>query len=210
MPDSIGSRLIGAAVAKTMRDHWALFLVEGIALVILGLLAIIVPTVATLAATVFFGWLLMISGVIGLLATIRARHAPGFGWSLASAAIGIAAGVLLLGATLARAAGTPGSAAAIPVSWSCPSPQVALQRLEDLAESGELFGRQGVGEVLLDSPGVRHGRRPEDGRPVVGERNLGAAAVGGAFLAPDQATPLHPPEVVGQPAALPVDRLGQP
>jgi len=97
MPDSIGSRLIGAAVAKTVRDHWALFLVEGIALVILGVLAIIVPTVATLAATAFFGWLLMISGVIGLLATIRARHAPGFGWSLASAAIGIAAGVLLLG-----------------------------------------------------------------------------------------------------------------
>ena len=97
MPDSIGSRLVGEVVAKTVRDHWALFLVEGIALAILGLLAIIVPTVATLAATAFFGWLLMISGVIGLVTSIRARHVPGFGWALASAIIGIAAGGLLLG-----------------------------------------------------------------------------------------------------------------
>jgi uncharacterized membrane protein HdeD (DUF308 family) len=33
---------------------------------------------------------------MGLVATIRARHAPGFGWSLASALIGLVAGGLLL------------------------------------------------------------------------------------------------------------------
>jgi uncharacterized membrane protein HdeD (DUF308 family) len=46
-------------------------------------------------------WLvLLISGVIGFIATFRARHAPGFLWSLISAIIGVAAGVLLLAAPL--------------------------------------------------------------------------------------------------------------
>jgi uncharacterized membrane protein HdeD (DUF308 family) len=94
---SIDPQQVRAAFGKTVRDHWVLFLGEGIALVILGLLAVIVPSVASLAATVFFGWLLLFSGVLGLVATIRARHAPGFAWSLASAIIGIVAGVLLLG-----------------------------------------------------------------------------------------------------------------
>jgi uncharacterized membrane protein HdeD (DUF308 family) len=74
-----------------------LFLCEGIALVILGLLALLAPVVASVAATVFFGWILLLSGIVGLIATLRARHAPGFVWSLLSALVGIVAGVLLLG-----------------------------------------------------------------------------------------------------------------
>jgi len=83
-------------LAAAVREHSTLFLVEGIVLVVLGLLAIIVPPVASLAATVLFGWILLVSGVIGLISTLRARHAPGFIWSLISALVGIAAGVLLL------------------------------------------------------------------------------------------------------------------
>ena len=88
---------IAAAAARTVRDHWGLFLFEGIVLVLLGVLALIVPTLASFAATIFFGWILLISGVLGLITSIRARHAPGFLWSLLSAIVGIAAGVLLLG-----------------------------------------------------------------------------------------------------------------
>jgi uncharacterized membrane protein HdeD (DUF308 family) len=84
---------LGAA----LRRHWVLFLCEGIALVILGLLALLAPVVASVAATVFFGWILLLSGIVGLIATLRARHAPGFVWSLLSALVGIVAGVLLLG-----------------------------------------------------------------------------------------------------------------
>jgi uncharacterized membrane protein HdeD (DUF308 family) len=88
---------IAAAFRQTIHDHWVLFLSEGIALVILGLLAIALPGLASLAATVVFGWLLLLSGIIGLIATFRARHAPGFWWSLLSALLGIIAGALLLG-----------------------------------------------------------------------------------------------------------------
>jgi len=73
-----------------------MFLVEGIILLILGALAIIVPVLATIAVAIFIGWLFLISGVVGLITTFWARHAPGFWWSLVSAVLGIAAGVVLL------------------------------------------------------------------------------------------------------------------
>ena len=89
--DQIRAQL-GAAVQR----HWLLFLCEGIALLLLGLLAVIAPAIASVAATVFFGWILLLSGVIGLLTTFRARQAPGFTWSLLSALLGVIAGALLL------------------------------------------------------------------------------------------------------------------
>jgi uncharacterized membrane protein HdeD (DUF308 family) len=87
---------IQAAVANSVHAHWRLFLTEGIILFVLGILAILVPQVATVAAAVFIGWLLLLSGVVGLIATFRSRGAPGFWWSLISALIGIAAGIVLL------------------------------------------------------------------------------------------------------------------
>jgi uncharacterized membrane protein HdeD (DUF308 family) len=87
---------VAAAVSATIHKHWVLFLVEGILLTVLGMLAILLPAVASLAATLIFGWILLLSGGMGLVTTIRARHAPGFGWSLLSALIGLVAGVLLL------------------------------------------------------------------------------------------------------------------
>jgi uncharacterized membrane protein HdeD (DUF308 family) len=79
-----------------MRDYWGLFLAEGIVVSILGLAAIIVPPVAGLFATVVFGWLFLIAGIVGLVATLRAREAPGFGWSLLSAIVAVIAGGVLL------------------------------------------------------------------------------------------------------------------
>jgi uncharacterized membrane protein HdeD (DUF308 family) len=87
---------VAAAVSATIHKHWVLFLVEGILLTVLGMLAILLPAVASLAATLIFGWILLLSGGMGLVTTLRARHAPGFGWSLLSALIGLVAGVLLL------------------------------------------------------------------------------------------------------------------
>jgi uncharacterized membrane protein HdeD (DUF308 family) len=87
---------VRAQVEGAVSRHWGLFLFEGIVLLILGTLAILAPVVASVAATVFFGWLLLISGIVGLITTFRARQAPGFWWSLLSALLGIIAGGLLL------------------------------------------------------------------------------------------------------------------
>jgi uncharacterized membrane protein HdeD (DUF308 family) len=92
------SRLQGvqAAVAASLHLHWRAFLIEGIVLLVLGLFAIVVPVVATIAVELLIGWVLLLSGVVGLISTFRMRGAPGFGWSLLSASIAIAAGVILL------------------------------------------------------------------------------------------------------------------
>ena len=84
------------AVVSVIHDHWVLFLVEGIILVLLGAAAIIVPVIATLAFTLLIGWLFLISGTVGLITTFWLRNAPGFWWSLVSGVIGIAAGIVLI------------------------------------------------------------------------------------------------------------------
>ena len=92
-----------STVTASMQEHWVLFLVEGIILVILGLAAIIVPPLATLAVAIFIGWLFLISGIVGLVTTFWMRHAPGFWWSLLSAVLGIVAGIVLIGSPVSGA-----------------------------------------------------------------------------------------------------------
>jgi len=87
---------IRGAVANVLHQHWKLYLGEGILLLILGTVAIIVPPIATLAITIVLGWLFLISGLVGLYTSFMMRQAPGFWWSLISAALGIVVGLLLL------------------------------------------------------------------------------------------------------------------
>jgi uncharacterized membrane protein HdeD (DUF308 family) len=93
-PDRV--RELGAALKKSIHDHWRLFLAEGIVLILLGLAAIIVPPLAGLATTIILGWLFLIGGAVGLVSTFGAHQAPGFGWSLLSAVVAILAGGVLL------------------------------------------------------------------------------------------------------------------
>ena len=85
-----------SAVSATVKTHWKAFLIEGIVLAILGLAAMIVPPLASLAVTIFLGWMFLISGIAGLAVTFWAKQMPGFWWSLFSAALAVLAGLILL------------------------------------------------------------------------------------------------------------------
>ena len=87
---------IEARMSAAVREHWKAFLFEGILLVVLGLAAMIVPPLASLAVTIFLGWMFLISGIAGLALTFWARQLPGFWWSLLSAALALVAGIVLL------------------------------------------------------------------------------------------------------------------
>jgi uncharacterized membrane protein HdeD (DUF308 family) len=87
---------IGAAVANAVQKHSTAFIVEGIILVILGMLAMLVPLFATITVTIILGWIFLASGIMGLITTFRGRQAPGFWWSLVSALIAVAVGLILL------------------------------------------------------------------------------------------------------------------
>ena len=87
---------IRGTVATSLHEHWVLFVVEGVILVILGLAAVAVPAFATLAIEILVRWVFLISEIVGLFTTLWMRQAPGFWWSLISAILAIAAGSLLL------------------------------------------------------------------------------------------------------------------
>jgi len=93
MTTSAGNTDLGSALRQFSR----MFLIEGVILVILGVLAVAVPQVATIAVTIFLGWLFLISGVVGLATSFMARGVPGFWWALLSALVAIAAGIVLVG-----------------------------------------------------------------------------------------------------------------
>jgi uncharacterized membrane protein HdeD (DUF308 family) len=85
-----------SAVSQAVKAHWKAFLFEGILLVVLGVAALILPPLASLAITIFLGWMFLISGIGGLIVTFWARNMPGFWWSLISAALAVLAGMILL------------------------------------------------------------------------------------------------------------------
>jgi uncharacterized membrane protein HdeD (DUF308 family) len=89
--DGIQSRL-----AAAIHAHWKLFLAEGIVMMVLGLLAIAVPEVATLAITILIGWLFFIGGIFRTISALQHRAMPGFAWSLLIAVLAILLGLILI------------------------------------------------------------------------------------------------------------------
>jgi uncharacterized membrane protein HdeD (DUF308 family) len=87
---------LSAGLSRSVHAHSGLFIAEGVLLVVLGLAAIAIPPLAGLAATVILGWLFLVTGGAGLVFSLRARQAPGFGWALLSALLALLAGLVLL------------------------------------------------------------------------------------------------------------------
>jgi uncharacterized membrane protein HdeD (DUF308 family) len=84
------------AVSTAFGAHWKLFLFQGVVMVVLGVLAICAPVAASIAVAIYVGWLLLISGVIGLIAIVSTHHVHAFLWSLITAALSVLIGVLLV------------------------------------------------------------------------------------------------------------------
>jgi uncharacterized membrane protein HdeD (DUF308 family) len=91
-----GSPDLTGIITKSLHDHWRMFLAEGIVLLLLGAVAIVVPPIAGVATTIILGWLFLMVGIVGLIATFGARHAPGFVWALLSSLVAAIAGLVLL------------------------------------------------------------------------------------------------------------------
>jgi uncharacterized membrane protein HdeD (DUF308 family) len=87
---------VPGASRRALGTHWKLFVAEGVVLIVLGLAAVAIPPLASLAITFLFGWLFLLSGIAGFVTTMMMRGAPGFVWSSVSALLGIAAGLVLL------------------------------------------------------------------------------------------------------------------
>jgi uncharacterized membrane protein HdeD (DUF308 family) len=83
-------------LADAMHAHWKFFLAEGIVMLVLGLVAIAVPEIASLTIAILIGWLFFVGGIFRTLSVLRHRGMPGFAWSLLTAVLAIVLGLVLL------------------------------------------------------------------------------------------------------------------
>jgi uncharacterized membrane protein HdeD (DUF308 family) len=84
------------AMRETVRRYSLWYLVQGILMVIIGVLALISPWMASVAIVRLLGWFLIISGILQGIGLIGARQVPYFWLELISAALAIVIGLLLL------------------------------------------------------------------------------------------------------------------
>jgi uncharacterized membrane protein HdeD (DUF308 family) len=88
-----------------VRRNWGWFLVLGIVLILLGCFAIVSPWVATVAAVLTLGWLILFSGVCEAVAAFGARQYGGVLLHLLGAVLSIVVGLLIVAHPVAGAAG---------------------------------------------------------------------------------------------------------
>ena len=79
---SVNEEELAVAMRRSLKEHWQMFLVQGILLIILGALAVAVPVVASVAVAAFVGWILFFAGIFRTISLIRSPHAPGYVSSL--------------------------------------------------------------------------------------------------------------------------------
>lgn len=68
-------------VRRAIAENWGWFVAFGVLLVIAAALAVAFPVISTLATTIAFGWLLMVTGILGIVHAFRSRGWEEAGWS---------------------------------------------------------------------------------------------------------------------------------
>jgi uncharacterized membrane protein HdeD (DUF308 family) len=84
------------AMRETVKRYSFWYLLQGILMVVAGVLAIIYPMLASVAMIVLLGWILIVSGVVQGFGLIGARDVPHFWLQLVSVVLSIVVGLLLL------------------------------------------------------------------------------------------------------------------
>jgi len=84
------------AMRETVKRYSLWYLLEGVLMVVAGVLALVYPYIASVTLVFLLGWILVISGVVQGIGLIGARDVPHFWLQLISVVLAISIGVLLL------------------------------------------------------------------------------------------------------------------
>ena len=96
IPVDAAAAALREAMRETVKRYSLWYLIQGVLLVVAGVLAIISPVIASVAVVFLLGWILIISGVLQGIGLIGASNVPHFWLQLISAVLAILIGVLLL------------------------------------------------------------------------------------------------------------------
>lgn len=81
---------------ESAANHWWLVLLQGGAILILGVLLITAPTATTAVLVVFLGVYWLISGIFSIIEIFAGDKKTHWGWLLAYGILGVAAGLVVL------------------------------------------------------------------------------------------------------------------
>ena len=84
------------AMRETVRRYSLWYLIQGVLLVVAGVLALVYPFIASVAVVFLLGWILIASGVLQGIGLVGASNVPHYWLQLISAVLAILIGVLLL------------------------------------------------------------------------------------------------------------------
>lgn len=89
-------RQMREALRGAVRRYSPFYLVQGVLMIVLGIIALIYPLITSAALVVTLGWLLMLYGLLEAIGVIGAKDVPYFWLLLLSAALAGVVGLLLL------------------------------------------------------------------------------------------------------------------
>jgi uncharacterized membrane protein HdeD (DUF308 family) len=84
------------ATREVVRRYSTWYLIQGVLMVLAGIVALVYPFVSTVALVVVLGWLLIFSGIVQGISLIGAQNVPNFWLQLVSVVLSIIVGVLFL------------------------------------------------------------------------------------------------------------------
>jgi uncharacterized membrane protein HdeD (DUF308 family) len=90
------AQVMREAMRETVKRHSLWYLVQGGVMIVAGILALVYPIASSFAVVIFFGWLLIISGIVQGISLFDARNVPHFWLQLVSVVLSVIIGVLLI------------------------------------------------------------------------------------------------------------------
>ncbi|BCH24189.1 HdeD family acid-resistance protein [Mesorhizobium sp. L-8-3] len=81
--------------AQSLHSRWRLFLFLGIVLIVAGILAVALPAISTLAASVVLGAVLALAGVVKMVKSLQVKEWSGFVWQELTGVVEVVGGILI-------------------------------------------------------------------------------------------------------------------
>ncbi|WP_062208817.1 HdeD family acid-resistance protein [Aureimonas sp. AU12] len=83
-------------VRRYLHQHWRAFSLQGLLMALAGVAALVAPLLATLATSIFLGWLVLALAGAAFIACFRMRGAAGFWSNLALSVLLLLLGIVIL------------------------------------------------------------------------------------------------------------------
>jgi uncharacterized membrane protein HdeD (DUF308 family) len=95
MSDVLARGIDDSHRTQSMQSKWIWFLALGIVLIFCGAIAVALPTVSTIAASVVLGAALAIAGIVKIIQSLQVKEWNGFLWQELTGAVELVGGVLI-------------------------------------------------------------------------------------------------------------------